>query len=465
MVLASKKSDYTGQSIKVLEGLEPVRKRPAMYIGTTSIEGVYHCLAEIVDNAIDEALAGFAKNIFIRLEEKGYITVIDDGRGIPTDKVPGYNISALELVMTKLHAGGKFDGETYKVSGGLHGVGASCVNALSDHLIAEIKRDGKVYRQEYKRGVPQYTVKEVKESQLGITSESATAISWVPDKSIFNQGIELLLKSVQKRIKDRAYLIPSVMFTIHDIKEDRKVGYYFDGGILSLLKDLNRNKEVLHDALYCKTQSGQIELEVALQYNDGVAENVHTFVNVINTKEGGTHLTGFKTSITRSINAYAKKEGFIKDGGSLSGDDVREGLTAIIYIKMPSSDLQFEGQTKTKLGNPEIQGIVQQELNRFFDMAFEEQPKVGRAIVGKVMLAQKARLAAKAAKDAVLRKGALEGAALPGKLADCQERDPAKSELFIVEGDSAGGSAKQGRDRRFQAILPLRGKILNSEKA
>ena len=465
MVLASKKSDYTGQSIKVLEGLEPVRKRPAMYIGTTSIEGVYHCLAEIVDNAIDEALAGFAKNIFIRLEEKGYITVIDDGRGIPTDKVPGYNISALELVMTKLHAGGKFDGETYKVSGGLHGVGASCVNALSDHLIAEIKRDGKVYRQEYKRGVPQYTVKEVKESQLGITSESATAISWVPDKSIFNQGIELLLKSVQKRIKDRAYLIPSVMFTIHDIKEDRKVGYYFDGGILSLLKDLNRNKEVLHDALYCKTQSGQIELEVALQYNDGVAENVHTFVNVINTKEGGTHLTGFKTSITRSINAYAKKEGFIKDGGSLSGDDVREGLTAIIYIKMPSSDLQFEGQTKTKLGNPEIQGIVQQELNRFFDMAFEEQPKVGRAIVGKVMLAQKARLAAKAAKDAVLRKGALEGAALPGKLADCQERDPAKSELFIVDGDSAGGSAKQGRDRRFQAILPLRGKILNSEKA
>src|SRR3989338_240119 len=361
MVLASKKSDYTGQSIKVLEGLEPVRKRPAMYIGTTSIEGVYHCLAEIVDNAIDEALAGFAKNIFIRLEEKGYITVIDDGRGIPTDKVPGYNISALELVMTKLHAGGKFDGETYKVSGGLHGVGASCVNALSDHLIAEIKRDGKVYRQEYKRGVPQYTVKEVKESQLGITSESATAISWVPDKSIFNQGIELLLKSVQKRIKDRAYLIPSVMFTIHDIKEDRKVGYYFDGGILSLLKDLNRNKEVLHDALYCKTQSGQIELEVALQYNDGVAENVHTFVNVINTKEGGTHLTGFKTSITRSINAYAKKEGFIKDGGSLSGDDVREGLTAIIYIKMPSSDLQFEGQTKTKLGNPEIQGIVQQD--------------------------------------------------------------------------------------------------------
>src|SRR3989338_4013988 len=465
MVSASNSSDYSAKSIKVLEGLEPVRKRPAMYIGSTSIDGVYHCLSEIVDNGIDEALAGFAHQILIVLGKDGYITVIDDGRGIPVDKVAKYNVSALELVMTKLHAGGKFDGKTYKVSGGLHGVEASVVNALSDHLIAEVKRDGKVYRQEYKKGAPLYPLKQVKESTLGITYASGTAISFLPDKSIFKQGFDIEFKGVQKKIKDRAYLIPSVFFTIHDKRVDKMFGYYFDGGILSLLRDLNKNKRYLHEPLYFKGQVDNIELEVALQYNDGVSENVMSFVNVINTKEGGTHLTGFKTSLTRSVNAYAKKEGIVKEGGSLGGDDTREGLTAVVYIKMSSSELQFEGQTKTKLGNPEIQGIVQQELNRFFDKVFEENPRTAREIIGKVLLAQKARLAAKAAKDAVLRKGALDGASLPGKLADCQEKDPSKSEIFIVEGDSAGGSAKQGRDRRFQAILPLRGKILNSEKA
>jgi DNA gyrase subunit B len=468
MVLASKEDTYSGDSIKVLEGLEPVRKRPAMYIGSTSIDGVYHCLAEIVDNSIDESLAGFANTIQIILLDNNYLTVIDNGRGIPVDINTQYGVSALELVMTKLHAGGKFDGKTYRVSGGLHGVGASCVNALATHLMVEVKRGTKIYRQEFKIGVPQYPVKEVSESLLGITSETGTAVSWIPDNTIFLQGIELSLKSVMKRIKDRAYLIPSVLFTIEDKREDRKVAYFFDGGILSLLRDLNKNKKVLHEPVYFKKQSGEIELEVALQYNDGVAENVLSFVNVINTKEGGTHLTGFKTSLTRSVNAYAKKEGFlkeVKDVAGLSGEDVREGLTAVVYVKMPSSDLQFEGQTKGKLGNPEVLGIVQTELNKFFDETFEEQPKIAREIIGKILLAQKARLAAKAAKEAVLRKGALEGASLPGKLADCQERDASKSELFIVEGDSAGGSAKQGRDRRFQAILPLRGKILNSEKA
>ncbi len=462
---SSKSSDYSGKSIKVLEGLEPVRKRPAMYIGSTSIDGVFHCMSEIVDNGIDEALAGFADNIFIIVEKNGYMTVIDNGRGIPVDIHDTYKVSALELVMTKLHAGGKFDGKSYKVSGGLHGVGASCVNALSKHFIAEVKRDGKIYRQEYERGIPKYPVKEVPTSELGIASDSGTAISWIPDDTIFKQGFELALNGIEKRIKERAYLISNVFFTIHDKREDVKIGYFFDGGILSLLKDLNKNKRVLHEPLYYKGQVDALEFEIALQYNDGVAENVMSFVNVINTKEGGTHLTGFKTSLTRSVNAYAKKEGLIKEGGSLSGDDTREGLTAVVYLKMPSSDLQFEGQTKSKLGNPEILGIVQQELNKFFDETFEENPKIAREIIGKIFLAQKARMAAIAAKEAVMRKGALEGSALPGKLADCQEKDPSKSEIFIVEGDSAGGSAKQGRDRKFQAILPLRGKILNSEKA
>lgn len=461
----SNPSEYSAKSIKVLEGLEPVRKRPAMYIGSTSIEGVYHCLAEIVDNSIDEALAGAAQNIHITLDENNYLTVVDDGRGIPVEEHPDKKISTLELILTTLHAGGKFEGESYKVSGGLHGVGASCVNALSTHLIAEVKRFDKIYRQEYSIGVPKGPIKEVPTSMLGITGKTGTAISFKPDETIFLQGTDLQLKSVMKRIKDRAYLIPKVMFTIHDKREDKTVGYYFDGGIKSLLKEMNKNKKPLHDVLYHNAQFENFELEVALQYNDGVAENVISYVNVINTKEGGTHLTGFKAALTRSVNAYAKNELANSKGGALSGEDTREGLTAIVYVKMPSNDLQFEGQTKSKLGNPEVQGIVQTEMNKFFDQCFEEQPSIAKAIIGKILLAQKARLAALAAKDAVIRKGAFEGGALPGKLADCQERDPSKSELFIVEGDSAGGSAKQGRDRKHQAILPLRGKILNSEKA
>ncbi|OGK55869.1 DNA topoisomerase IV subunit B [Candidatus Roizmanbacteria bacterium RIFCSPLOWO2_02_FULL_38_10] len=458
--------DYTADSIKVLEGLEPVRKRPAMYIGSTSLDGVDHCLAEIVDNGIDEALAGYAKNIFVTLEKNGYMSVFDDGRGIPVDEVPGYKKSALEIVMTKLHAGGKFDGKNYKVSGGLHGVGASVVNALSDHFIVEVRRAGKLYRQEYKRGAPMTKVTEVKESKINHPFNTGTGISFLPDKSIFTQGIELAFKQVRKKIKERAYLISSVFFRIEDKRENKLFGLYFDGGILSLLSDINRNKKAIHEPIYFKKGVTDIEIEVAVQYNDTIAENILSFVNVINTKEGGTHLTGFRIALTRAVNSYAKKEGILKDGtDSLSGEDVREGLTGVVYIKMPSTTLQFEGQTKTKLGNAEIQGLVQTEVNKYLDQYFEENPRVAREIIGKILLAQKARLAAKAAKDAVLRKGALEGSTLPGKLADCQEKDASKSELFIVEGDSAGGSAKQGRDRRFQAILPLRGKILNTEKA
>lgn len=460
-------NDYTGASIKVLEGLEPVRKRPGMYIGTTSIDGLYHCLAEIVDNSIDEALAGYANEVRVILEKNGYITIHDNGRGIPVDTEPKTGKSALEVIMTTLHAGGKFDSENYKVSGGLHGVGASVVNALSDHVIVEVKRDGGMYRQEYERGIVKTAVEKVADSKLNSPFERGTSYSFYPDITIFKDGIELAFRNVCKKIKDRAYLIPSVMFRIYDEKEDRSAAYFFDGGIRSLLTDLNKNKKVLHIPLYHRADlGGNIELEVALQYNDGMSENVHSYVNVINTKEGGTHLTGFRMALTRAVNAYGKKENLFKETEEgLTGEDVREGLTAIVYLKMPSNDLQFEGQTKSKLGNPEIQGLVQGTLNKFFDTTFEENPRIAREVIGKILLAQRARLAAKAAKEAVLRKGALEGATLPGKLADCQEKNPSLSEIFIVEGDSAGGSAKQGRDRKTQAILPLRGKILNTERA
>jgi DNA gyrase subunit B len=457
---------YDAESIVVLEGLEPVRKRPAMYIGTTSLAGVYHCLSEIIDNGIDEALAGFAKNIIVRLEKNNYLTVIDDGRGIPVGIIPKYGKSALEIVMTKLHAGGKFDGKTYKISGGLHGVGASCVNALSTHLIVEVKQDGKIYRQEFNAGTPQYPAKEVKESLILNPFNRGTAVSFIPDQTIFTEGTELTFKNVKKKVKERAYLIARVFFQIFDERSNDVCGYYFDGGIKSLIHDMNKNKKVLHDPIYFRRQVDDKEIEVAIQYNDSMNENVMSFVNVINTMEGGTHLTGFRIALTKAINDYAKKESIIKAGeDALTGDDVREGLAAIVYIKMPATYLQFEGQTKTKLGNSELQTIVQQEVKRYLDTYFEENPKVVREIVGKVLLAQRARLAAKAAKEAVMRKGALEGMTLPGKLADCQEKDPSKSELFLVEGDSAGGSAKQGRDRKYQAILPLKGKILNTERA
>ncbi len=460
------KSDYGAESIVVLEGLEPVRKRPGMYIGTTSQAGVNHCLNEIVDNAIDEALAGFCKNVVVRIEENGYFTVFDDGRGIPVDIIPKYNTSALEIVMTKLHAGGKFSQGAYKISGGLHGVGASVVNALSDHVIIEIKRDGKLYRQEYKRGVPQYKVQKVKDSLLKFPFSQGTAVSFIPDKSIFNETIEINYQILKKQLKERAYLIKNVMFHIENLKSSDKLAYFFDGGIISLINDLNRGKKVLHDPIHIRKAEGDKEAEISIQYNDSMNEIVYSFVNVINTHEGGTHLTGFRMALTKAINNYAKKELSEKDSGDpLTGDDIKEGLTAIVYVKMPSTNLQFEGQTKTKLGNSEVQSFVQQAVSEYLDVYFEENPKVGKEILAKILLAQKARLAAKAAKEAVLRKGALEGSTLPGKLADCAERDPAKSELFMVEGNSAGGTAKQGRDRKFQAILPLRGKVLNTERA
>jgi len=463
----TKKSSYGADSIVVLEGLEPVRKRPGMYIGTTSQAGINHCLNEIIDNAIDEALAGFCKNIKIIIEENNYLTVFDDGRGIPVDVLPKYGVSALEIVMTKLHAGGKFTASAYKVSGGLHGVGASVVNALSSHLIVEVARDGVLFRQEYKRGTPLYKVKKVEKSILGLSAKSGTAVSFLPDSEIFKETIEVNYPALKKQVKERAYLINNVYFRIENKKEKEKIAFYFDGGIISLISDLNRGKKVLFEPpIFIKKQVDDKEIQVALQYTDAINENIHSFVNVINTVEGGTHLTGFRTALTKAINNYAKKELGEKNGDeTFTGDDVKEGLTAVVYIKMPATNLQFEGQTKSKLGNSEVQTVVQQTVFDYLQTFFEENPKVGKTILEKVFLAQKARLAAKAAKDAVLRKGALEGVSLPGKLADCQEKDPAKSELFIVEGDSAGGSAKQGRDRKTQAILPLRGKILNTERA
>jgi len=462
-----KKSSYGADSIVVLEGLEPVRKRPGMYIGTTSQGGVNHCLNEIIDNAIDEALAGFCKNIKIIIEENNYLTVFDDGRGIPVDVLSKYGVSALEVVMTKLHAGGKFTTGAYKVSGGLHGVGASVVNALSSHFIVEVARDGSLFRQEYKRGVPLYKVKKVDKSILGFSYPSGTAVSFLPDAEIFKETVEINYMVLKKQVKERAYLISDVYFRIENRKEKEKVAFYFDGGIISLISDLNRGKRVLFNPpIFIKRQFDDKEVQVALQYTDAINENIHSFVNVINTVEGGTHLTGFRTALTKAINNYAKKELAEKNGDEpFTGDDVKEGLTAVVYVKMPATNLQFEGQTKSKLGNSEVQTIVQQTVFDYLQTFFEENPKVGKTILEKVFLAQKARLAAKAAKDAVLRKGALEGVSLPGKLADCQEKNPSKSELFIVEGDSAGGSAKQGRDRKTQAILPLRGKILNTERA
>mgnify|MGYP001566626657 CR=1 FL=1 len=457
---------YSAESIVVLEGLEPVRKRPGMYIGSTSQTGVNHCLQEILDNAIDESLAGFCKNIYVTIQENNYLTVFDDGRGIPVETNAKHKTSALELVMTKLHAGGKFTTSAYKVSGGLHGVGASVVNALSEHLIVEVKREGILYRQEYKRGVPMGPVKKVKDSMMNFPYSQGTGVSFLPDPEIFKETVEIHYGNFKKQVKERAYLINNVSFKVENKKTNDKVAYYFDGGILSLLRDINRGKKVVHDAIYLKRQVDDKELEVAIQYNDSINEHVMSFVNVINTQEGGTHLTGFRIALTKSINSYAKSilsEKDLKD--PLTGEDTKEGLSAIVYVKMPSTNLQFEGQTKTKLGNSEIQTLVQQTVGEHLDVFLEENPRIGRDILSRILLAQKARLAAKAAKDAVLRKGALEGATLPGKLADCSEKDPAKSELFLVEGNSAGGTAKQGRNRKFQAILPLRGKVLNTERA
>lgn len=452
---------YTGEQIVVLEGLEPVRKRPAMYIGSTSLAGVHHCLNEIIDNSIDEALAGFAKNVWVTIHADDSVTVGDDGRGIPVDKVAKYNVSALELVMTKLHAGGKFEGKAYKVSGGLHGVGASVVNALSVNTKVEVHRDGKVYVQEYIRGIPTGPVRST-----GKATDTGTTVTFLPDTEIFKDGIALNFDQVKKVVRDRAYLIAKLAFHLTDERTGLDAHYYFDGGIRSLVKALNRDKTTLHEPIFITRETEDMSVDVAIQYNDGFSETLESFVNVIPTPEGGTHLTGFRMALTRAINDYAKKISSAKNTeDAMTGEDTREGLTAIVYVKMPSQYLQFEGQTKGKLGNAEVQPFVQSTVKEGLDTYFEENPSDGRRIIEKIFLAARARLAAKAAKDAIIRKGALEGASLPGKLADCQEKDPRISELFIVEGDSAGGSAKQGRDRKFQAILPLRGKILNTERA
>ncbi len=469
---SSKTSDYSAQHIQVLEGLEPVRKRPGMYIGSTDVIGLHESLREIIDNAVDEALAGHAKNVWIILNKDGSATVVDDGRGIPIDIMPQFKKSALEIVMTKLHAGGKFGGSAYKISGGLHGVGSSVVNALSEWMWIEVRRGGKIYRQEYKRGVPTTGVKEVKlsNSEFRIKNselKSGTTATFLPDKQIFST-IDFDFDTIKKAIRERAYLVPNLYFHLFDLKseETKEVHYYFEGGIKSLVEKINENKNPLHDAIFIKKLDGDVEVEIALQYNNAYTENVESYVNVINTINGGTHLTGFRMALTRAINDYGRKIGSFKnEDDAITGDDTREGLTAVVYIKMPQDRIQFEGQTKGKLGNAEIQPLVQQIAKEGLATYFEENPQDGRRILEKVYLAAKARLAAKAAKEAILRKGALEGSSLPGKLWDCQEKDASLCEIYLVEGDSAAGTAKSGRDRKFQAILPIGGKILNTERA
>lgn len=451
-------SEYTAAQIKILEGLEPVRKRPGMFIGSTDSKGLHHLITEIIDNSVDESLAGFAKNIQVTLNKDGTAQIEDDGRGIPVGKHRS-GLSALEVTMTKLHAGAKFGGKTYKVSGGLHGVGSSVVNALSSWLKVNVHRNGKIFCQEYKRGKPITKVRIV-----GKTRKTGTVTCFLPDKKVF-KGISFNGQIIEQSIRERAYLIPGLKFHFQNKKNKVEKYFYFEGGIRSLVIHLNHGKKQLNSPIYISGEVDSMTVEVAIQYTDAFSENIHSFVNVINTKDGGTHLTGFRMALTRAINDYAKKTGAIKDGNGFTGEDTKEGLTAVIAVKIPTDKIQFESQTKAKLNNPEAQGLVATVVKEGLDTYFEEHPSDARRIVGKIALAAKARLAARAAKEAVIRKGELTGLSLPGKLADCQEKDPAFSELFIVEGDSAGGSAKQGRDRRFQAILPLGGKILNTERA
>ncbi len=470
-------NDYTAQNIQVLEGLEPVRKRPAMYIGSTDVVGLHESLREIIDNAVDESLAGHAKNVWVILNKDGSATVVDDGRGIPVDEVPGYKKSGLEMVMTKLHAGGKFGGGAYKVSGGLHGVGASVVNALSTRMWVEVRRNGKLYRQEYKTGNPTTKLEELTLSDSHLKDlfpdkrvlnlKSGTTSTFYPDGSIF-QTVEFERATVLRLLRERAFLVSKIYFHLFDMRDEKvkETHLYYEGGVLSLVKKMNENKVTIHSPFYFAKEVNDVFVEVALQYNDGIAENVESFVNVINTVNGGSHVAGFRTALTRAVNDYAKKSGAAKDNDeAITGEDTKEGLTAVVSIRMEQNNIQFEGQTKGKLGNSEIQPLVYAVVKEGLDTFFEENPSEGRQIVAKGQLAVRARLAARAAKDAILRKGAFEGGSLPGKLADCQEKNPAVSELYIVEGDSAGGSAKQGRDRKFQAILPLGGKILNTERA
>jgi DNA gyrase subunit B len=452
---------YDASSIQVLEGLEAVRRRPGMYIGSTDQRGLHHLVHEIVDNSVDEALAGYCDTIVVTIGEDGLVTVVDNGRGIPVDKHSKMNKSALEVIMTVLHAGGKFGGGGYKVSGGLHGVGASVVNALSAWLRVDVCRDGKRYRQEYKLGVPTSAVKAIGECA---PAQHGTTTLFLADTNIFTAGLDYSFDALAQWFRETAYLTKGLKLTLIDDRSDREMSFYFEGGIVSFVRHLNRNRSVVHDRpFYVSRDTPACLVEVSLQYNDSYGESTHTFANNINTVDGGTHLSGFKSALTRTINDYAKRNGFIKGDESLSGEDVREGLTAIISVKL--AEPQFEGQTKGKLGNAEVAGAVQTVVNESLGAFLEENPQVAKRIIEKCLTAARAREAARKARELVQRKGGLDSFSLPGKLADCTERDPSRAELYIVEGDSAGGSAKQGRDRRFQAILPLRGKILNVEKA
>jgi DNA gyrase subunit B len=469
--MADKKQKYSADQIQVLKGLDPVRRRPGMYIGTTDVRGLHHLVWEVLDNAIDEAMAGYCDKVIVLINEDGSVTVADNGRGIPVDKHKDTGVSALETVLTTLHSGGKFGGDDsgYKVSGGLHGVGVSVVNALSVKIVAEVRREGKVHHQEYKMGK---AVSDIKVT--GTTKSTGTAITFWPDPKVF-ESIEFDTQTILTRLRQQAYLTKGVTISFEDRRPGKHQGevagnavykyrFYFEGGVRSYVDHLDHNKEPISSVIYIEKEVPEAKIEIALQYTQAYNETIITFANNIHTLEGGMHLTGFRSALTRSINNYARSKGFLKEkDDNVTTDDVREGLTAVISVKLP--DPQFEGQTKSKLGNPEVRSAVETVFNDKLSEYLEENPNDGRLIVGKCMLAARARLASRAARDTVLRKGALEGMTLPGKLADCTSRDPAESELFIVEGDSAGGSAKQGRDRFTQAILPLRGKILNVEQA
>lgn len=466
----SETNRYDASSIQVLEGLDPVKRRPAMYIGDTGEDGLHHLLTEIVNNSIDEALASYCTQIWVSLNPDGSATVVDNGRGIPVEKMPKYGKSALEIVMTTLHAGGKFDTKGYKISGGLHGVGASVVNALSEYCQVYVRRNGKIYLQEYQRGAPKKAVSEIKSSTSPLFNSftSGTAVIFKPDPQVFKETKDFNYERIKKQLRNYAFLTAGVTITFVDNRRKPAVScqFHFDGGVSSFVKFLNRPHQAVHDSIFTvKKEQSEVLVEIALQYQDGFDEHVLCFANNIETREGGSHLTGFRSALTRSLNDYGRKQGLLKNSElMLTGDDVREGLTAVISVKMNAQKIQFEGQTKAKLGNPEVRPIVESVFASSFESFLEEHPSEGKAILEKILLAARARIAASKARETVIRKGVFEGASLPGKLADCQEKDPAKSELFVVEGDSAGGSAKSGRDRKFQAILPLFGKILNTER-
>ena len=460
MANKTNKSDYSADQITVLEGLEPVRKRPGMYIGGTGAEGLHHLVWEIVDNGIDEALAGYANEVTVTLQNDGGVRVLDNGRGIPTEIHPKTGKSTVETVLTVLHAGGKFGGGGYKVSGGLHGVGVSVVNALSAKLIARIYREGNIYEQVYELGAPVSDLKIV-----GKTDKTGTEITFYPDATIFKETTAFNYDTILDRLRHAAYLTKGVRTTLSDEPEGKKYSFYFEGGIQSYVKHLNIGKEVIdEDIFYVDKTVEDVQVEISLQYTDAFTETIKTFANNVLNPDGGTHLTGFRSALTRVINDYARKQGLLKEKEeNLSGEDTREGLTAIILVKLP--DPQFEGQTKNKLGNPEVRGYVEAVLGEYLNYYLEEHPAIARKIVGKALLAARARKAARAARENIIRKGILDGASMPGKLADCSSKDPKNSEIYLVEGDSAGGSAKSGRDSKTQAILPLRGKVLNVERA